>query len=371
MSGVPLPVSELAPGTVTVRLVRGSMANVISGHPVELLGGPTPLTLTTNDTGRAEFQGLRVGTRVKAATTVDGERLESQEFEVPQNGGIRVALVATDPEAAKRAAQDQVLAQAPAQPGIVVLGEQSRFIFELGDDGLNVFNVLQIVNTARTPVQPPAPLVFELPAASANAAILDGSSPQASLAGKQVTVNGPFAPGMTLVQFAYAMPLSGGSLRVEQTLPAPLTQLLAMAQKVGDTQVASPQFSQQREIQAEGQTYIRAQGPGLKTGDTVVFNFTGLPHAPVWPRNVALALAIVILLAGVWGSRRTARADKPIKIRRGQLEARRERLFTELTHLEEQHRRGAIDGDRYAERRRGLVAALERVYAELDEEAAA
>jgi len=220
-------------------------------------------------------------------------------------------------------------------------------------------------------VQPPAPLVFELPAASANAAVLDGSSPQASLAGKQVTVNGPFAPGMTLVQFAYAMPLSGGSLRVEQTLPAPLTQLLVMAQKVGETQVASPQFSQQREIQAEGQTYIRAQGPGLKTGETVVFNFTGLPHAPVWPRNVALALAIVILVAGVWGSRRTARADKPIKVRRGQLEARRERLFTELTHLEDQHRRGAIDGDRYAERRRGLVAALERVYAELDEEAAA
>ena len=38
--------------------------------------------------------------------------------------------------------------------GHVVLGEQTRFVFEMGDEALNVFNILQIVNTARTPVQP-------------------------------------------------------------------------------------------------------------------------------------------------------------------------------------------------------------------------
>ncbi len=371
MSGVPLPVVDLAPGTVTVRVVRGSMANVINGHPVELHGGPTLLTVTTNSTGRAEFQGLRVGTRVKAVTTVDGERLESQEFEVPQNGGIRVALVATDPEAAAREARDKALAQGPAQPGMVVIGEQSRFIFEIGDDGLNVFNIMQILNTARVPVQPPAPVVFDLPAESSNAAVLQGSSPQAALAGKRVTVSGPFAPGTTLVQFAYAIPISSGEITVKQPLPAPLSQLLVMAQKVGEMRLTSPQLTQQREMQAEGQPYIRAQGPGLKAGDTVAFTFSGLPHAPVWPRNVALACAVLILLAGAWGSTRRAGPRAPAKARRGRLEAKRDRLFNELTLLEDQHRRGAIDPDRYAERRRELVAALERVYAELDEEAAA
>ena len=62
MSGVPLPVGDLAPGTVTVRVVRGSMANVIPNQTVELAGGAKPLSSVTNETGRAEFPGLPVGT---------------------------------------------------------------------------------------------------------------------------------------------------------------------------------------------------------------------------------------------------------------------------------------------------------------------
>src|SRR5437773_5795090 len=97
MSGVPLPVADLAPGTVTVRVVRGAMTNAIVGQLVELTGGPSTLSAKTNDAGRAEFNGLQPGTRVKASATVNGEHLESQEFVVPASGGTRLALVATDP----------------------------------------------------------------------------------------------------------------------------------------------------------------------------------------------------------------------------------------------------------------------------------
>src|SRR6185295_17608735 len=124
----------LALGTVTVRVVRGSMANPLANQTVELTVGGAAQTQKTNDQGRAEFAGLSVGVRVKATVTVDGERLESQEFAVAPSGGIRVALVATDPEAQKRAAEDARLAQASAQPGIVVLGEQSRIVVEAGDE---------------------------------------------------------------------------------------------------------------------------------------------------------------------------------------------------------------------------------------------
>src|SRR5512132_606235 len=115
MSGVPLPVPDLAAGTVTVRVVRGTMTNIIPNQDVELSGGPSVMKGKTNESGRAEFSGLTPGTRLKAIAVVNGERLESQEFAVPASGGIRVALVATDAEAAK-------MAQAPAQPGTVVFG---------------------------------------------------------------------------------------------------------------------------------------------------------------------------------------------------------------------------------------------------------
>lgn len=371
MSGVPLPTGDVAVGTVTVRVVRGSMANPLQGETVELLGGTSPVTIKTNDAGRAEFTGLAPGLRVKAIATVNGERLESQEIEVPSAGGVRVALVATDPDMARRAEEDKKLAQMPAQSGLVVLGDQTRFVFEIGDEGLNVFNIVEIVNTARTPVQPQAPVVFDLPDVADHPGILDGSTPQAVLAGKRLTVNGPFAPGSTLVQFAYAVPFGSSDLTIAQTLPAALNQLSVMAQKVGDLHLLSPQMTDHREMAAQGQTYIVGQGPALKAGDTVTFNFTGLPSQPTWPRNLALALAVLIIGGGVYGSTRTGKAAAAEQARVKKLQAKRDRLFAELTSLEQRHRENAIDPSRYSAERRDLIAALERVYAEMDEEAAA
>jgi len=371
MSGVPLPVGDLPPGTVTVRVVRGSMANVIQDQPVALTGGPSSRSEKTNQSGRAEFTGLAPGTRVRASTTVNGERLESQEFAVPATGGIRVALVATDPEMQKRAEDDRRVAQAPAQTGTVVLGERSRFVFEMGDEMLNVFALLEIVNSAQVPVRTPQPLVFELPAAARSAGLLEGSSRQAAIADKRVTITGPFAPGSTLVQFGYSIPIGGASLTVQQRLPVALNQVSVLAQKVGDMALYSPQIADHRDMPLQGETFIVAKGPALAAGQTISFTFTGLPHQPVWPRNLALALAVAILAAGAWGSTRIGKPAAADRERRRRLGAKRERLFAELTSLEDQHREGAIDPERYASRRHDLMAALERVYAEMDDEAAA
>jgi hypothetical protein len=371
MSGVPLPVGDLAPGTVTVRVVRGSMANVLAGETVDLVGGPSPLSAKTNAAGRAEFSGLTPGTRVKASAVVNGERLESQEFAVPRAGGIRVALVATDPEMQKKAEQDQQLAQSPAQAGMVVLGERSRFVFEMGDEALNVFGLFEIVNSARVPVRPPNPVVFDLPAESLGSGLLNGSSPQAAIAGKQVVVNGPFPPGATVVQFGYSLPIVGESLTVAQRLPIALTQVSLMAQKVGNMELVSPQIAEHRDMPLQGETFIVGKGPAVAAGQTVTFTFKGLPHHAVWPRNVALGLAVLILAAGVWGSMKRGAPAAASEERQRRLQAKRDRLFAELTTIEEQHRRHTLDPQRYTTRRSELMAALERVYAEMDGEAAA
>jgi hypothetical protein len=364
MSGIPLPVGDMPAGTVTVRVIRGALSNPIAGHDVELHGSTTTLTGKTNEAGRAEFKSVPIGARLKAVTTVSGERLESQEFTVPPNAGIRMMLVAVDP-----AIESGRSSAAPAQPGTVTLGPESRFVFEMGDDGLSVFNIFQVLNTSTAPVQVPQPLVFELPESAKGASILDGSSPQATAAGKRVTVAGPFAPGPTLVQFVYTLPYAGSDLTVRQQLPVALSQLSVAAQKVGEMQLASPQIAQHRNINSQGLTYIVGQGPAIEAGQAVTFNFTGLPRVPVWPRNLALALAVAILAGGAWAS---ARAESPAKTaRRRKLEAQRDRQFGELATLEQLHRERAIDPERYAARRRELVSGLERIYAELDEEGVA
>jgi hypothetical protein len=371
MSGIPLNVGDVAPGTVVVRVIKGSLANPLRNQSVELVGGDAPATATTNDSGRAEFKGLKPGARVKAMVTVAGERVESQEMIVPAAGGIRVMLVATDPEMEKRAAEDRQLAAGPAEPGIVVFSDQSRLVFEMGDEGLSVYNLFQVVNTSRTRVQTAAPLVFDLPEDAEHASMLEGSTPQATVAGKRVTVTGPFAPGMTPVQFAYTLPYGSGTATLQQSVPAALPQYVVLAQKSPNLRVESPQFAESREMSADGQTYILARGKALKAGDTITMTFSGLPHQPTWPRNIALALAVIVLAAGLWASLRTGPATAAEEARRRSLQAKQDRLFADLTALEEQHRDNAIESGRYATRRRELVAALERTYAEMDEEAAA
>jgi len=370
MSGIPLPVPDLAVGTVTVRVVRGTMANVVADHPVELSGGSSPIVARTNESGRAEFPGLRPGTRVTATTTVDGERLASQEFAVPGTGGVRIALVASGPQTPP-ASGDRQAEPRPAQAGVVVLGERSRLVFEMGSEALNVFNLFEIVNASQDPVKTARPIVFELPQAAVGTGALEGSTPQATIAGKRVTVAGPFAPGSTLVQFGYSLPIKSGVLTVEQKLPLALGQFSFMAQKVGALQVESRQMSEHREMPLQGQTFIVGKGPALAEGETISLRFSGLRHAPLWPRNVAVALALVILAGGVWGSLRTGAPGEARVERRRRLEAKRERLFTELASIEEQHTEHTIDPERYTARRRELMSSLERVYAEMDEEAAA
>ena len=145
-----------------------------------------------------------------------------------------------------------------------------------------------------------------------------------------------------------------------------------MAQKVGALQLESPQMAEHRDMPLQDQTFIVGKGPALKAGDTISLTFSGLPHAPIWPRNVALALALVILAGGRVGQPADRRAGRGV---RGAAAASRGQTRSAV-HASSRRSRSStpsstIDPERYAARRRELMSALERVYAEMDEEAAA
>ena len=378
MSGIARPDPQLATGVVTVRVIRGSFDNPVVSLTVDLVGAAAPMRATTDGAGRAEFTGVAAGARVKAVAVVAGERLESEEFAMPSSGGIRLALVAAAPSGGATSsapASPPASPAAPADPGPVQagnvsLGEDTRFVFEIGEDGLSVFYVLQIHNPSSSRVQPATPLEFELPAMARGASLLQGSSPQAKVSGRRVQIAGPFAPGNTLVQTAYTAPYGAADLVIEQPLPIPLKHVAVVAQKVGEMQLSSPQMPEQQTMPANGNLYIAGRGGPVPAGTVLRFAFSGMPHQATWPRNVALALALLILAGGAWSGFRAGSAGSGRDRERRRLEERRDRLFDELTALEESHREGATDPLHYAARRRELVTALERVYAALDEEIA-
>ena len=361
MSGIPLQVPDLPAGTITVRVLRGTLTNPVSGVSVQLTGART-MSATTDEAGRATFSGVAAGARMKASVVIDGQRLESQEIDVPAAGGTRVMLVAA------AAAGGAAPPPSAVAGGAVAFGEQTRFVIESGDDALNVFYIVQIVNRGSAPVDGGGPLVFDLPPGAVGAGVLQGSAPNAVAAGSRVTVSGPFAPGDTVVQFAYSIPLGDETIVLAQRLPAALPRVTVIAQKIGTgMQLLSGQVSQKREMAAEGQTYIVGEGGAVQAGDTLTLS--GLPHRPTWPRNLVLVLAAVIIAAGAWGASRGGTPQA--SARRQKMQARRDALFGELAALEEQRRSGAVDARVYASRREQLVTALEDLYAGLERESAA
>jgi hypothetical protein len=360
MSGIPRPVNDLPNHSISVRLIRGELSNNIPNFPIELHVGAKVRTAKTDTNGRAQFDNVPPGETVKAVAVVDGERLESQDFASPAQGGVRLMLVATNKDAAAKEGE-------PATPvaGQVVLGGNSRVIIEPSDEAIQMYYLLDIVNTARAPVNPPAAFMFDMPAGAVGTTVMEGSSPQASVNGPLVRVKGPFAPGRTLVQVACEIPAPSGSLALTQRFPVLLEQLAVVVKKVGGTQLTSPQLANQQDMTAEGETFIAATGGSVPANQAIVLLLDGMPHHSAAPRWIALTLAMMVVAIGVWAStrpeNRAARAAE-----RHRLLARREKLFTDLVRLEHDHRTRRIDQTRYASRREELVAALERIYGALD-----
>ena len=96
MSGFALQVGDLPPGIVAIRVIRESFQTNVPNRTVLLRVGDSNRvwSATTNAEGRAQFDGLQIGERVRVRADVGSEVLESQPFEIPSQGGVRMVLVA-------------------------------------------------------------------------------------------------------------------------------------------------------------------------------------------------------------------------------------------------------------------------------------
>jgi hypothetical protein len=363
MSGIPLPAAELPVGSVSVRVVRERMGNNIAGQGVSVTANGQAKSGTTDAQGRAEFSGYQPGDVVVATATVDGEVLVSQEITIPSRGGIRVALVAG---AAGAAAREQAAAEAaakePARQGVVVIGGESRIIFEFQNDVLTVFYILDIVNNARTPIDTGAPLEFTLPAGAASPSLMEGSTTQASVRGESVLLTGPFAPGVTSLQIGFSLPDHSSRYTLRQRWPAAFERPFVAVEKVGDMQLQSAQLTSVENFNAEGgKVFLLGNGGRLAAGDELVVDVSNLPAHNMTPRWTAVGIAALIVLAGLFMA-----FSPTAKPARSVLDDERARLMRELVAIEERRRAGKPKA-RDAERRPAIVAELERVMAALDE----
>ena len=360
MSGLPLPDGGLPDGTVTVRVIRGAVTNNVPGHLVELRHGDAVATAVTDEEGRAIFSTIEPGQEVQASIELDGERIESHLFAVPNRGGVRVMLVGVDPENPPL----------PAESGAVTFGEESWVQVELIEESLEVYYLFQISNPGNAPVDPEVPVAFDLPSGAEGATVLQGASPRTQVDGLRVELPGPFEPGMTPLKVAYILPYSGESLVLTQDLPVDMDAFLVSVEQWGNLHFVSSQVTQRMELppsETRGVPYEVGSGPRIPAGQPLRIELVGLPFRSRTPSYVSLIISVGILVWGVWGGLGQPHATASTK-RRRTLEARKEKLFADLVRIERQHRTGKIGTTKYRSRRHELFGSLERVYRELDEE---
>jgi hypothetical protein len=378
MSGQIMPAPELAAGTVTVRIIRQTIMNVVPGVDVELHGVGDVRHATSGPEGRAVFTSVPAGSHVHAVAVVDNERLTSIEFDMPAAGGVRTILAAgvgvgtpvgagsaSAPAGASadKAAETPVV---PAAEGALVLSGDTRFAAEFQEDTLTVFYLLDIVNRTQNPVMPASPLVIDLPAGASGAALLEGGSPLAVVKGSRATISGPLPPGVTRVPIAFRLETWTDPWVLEQTFPLPIANVALAIQKLGDMRLQSAQTTTVRETSLQGTPFILATGSSLPAGRALSVTVSGVPHRHRWPVYFTIALAVAIAMWGAWIASSGQADDTQLAAHRKELEARRSRGLAALAALDAQRRDGTVDEARYGQRRAQLLDQLERIYGELD-----
>lgn len=253
----------------------------------------------------------------------------------------------------------------PAVPGTVTFGSQSRIVIELAEGSIEVYGLFDIVNLGAAPVMPAAPIVFEAPAEASNTNVLEGSSSQAKADGRKVTVSGPFVPGNTSVQIAYRVRYEGDTVHLAQVMPIGLPQTTVIVRKFGALQASLTGMVGQREVPLEGRAYLVLNGKAVAAGDAIQLTLSGLPHRAAWPKNVALALAALVLIAGIvlaFAPRSAAIGEDVSDLR-----ARRAERFEQLVSVDRALRDRPADAASVREGRQARRAALVAEVEELDE----
>jgi hypothetical protein len=193
---------------------------------------------------------------------------------------------------------------------------------------------------------------------------MDGSPENASIDGRHLVVQGPFAPGTTRVNVQYQLRYSGADHTFVQPWPVTVEQLPVFIQRVGSLTISSPQLQPGRDVVSDnGTTFAASVATGLVAGSELAVHLSNLPAHSRVPAYVALGLAGLIVALGVWLSVTAQRGDAARHV----LVTRRDGLLARLAELEVKRRAGKMADDRYLARRQRLMTDLEEVYHELDD----
>ena len=126
-------------------------------------------------------------------------------------------LVATDKEKEARAA---AAANAPAVSGQVVAWRRiAEIIIEPGDEIVDLYYFLDIVNNASTPVNTASLFTFDMPKGATGASLFKESSPLAAVTARTSACRGRSRRGRRRCRWPRQLPVASGTLEISRRFP--------------------------------------------------------------------------------------------------------------------------------------------------------
>jgi hypothetical protein len=363
-------------------------------------GGEVLAKASTGADGRANLEGPAAGQAATAVATVHGHPIQSASFEVPARGGMRVRFaaswqsgaesltarftgVAGEPGAvyvARTSEGGQVYLSPPFQmvpdrgavvgiliyPKILVAFQGGA---ELDDERMWFSLKFSIANPSLTPLDTGEEgLLLPLPPGFIGASVADEMATRVKVDPDHGFIwRGPFPPGQRDFMSSFALPVEDGVVTLAMPLPYGLWQSHLVFEDFPGMELEVPPNAQ-REVREtpDGRRFILLSGINIREGQSLQLRIRGLPQAPGWKRWVRVLSGLAVLALLAWGfvslilARR--REDEETA------EDRRERLLAKVVALDEKWAKNAISAREHTSQREALIAELEEVYRELNED---
>jgi hypothetical protein len=340
---------DVAPGTVVVRIVGDGGAplegiEVVLGQARAGEEGVRELKSKTDAKGEARFTGLdaKPSSGYMAEAVSKGSRFSGKPFRLSENMGATVVLEVR--EVSKDISQ-------------LSIGPGSHLILEIGDEAVQVVEVLALHNAGSSPVDV-GPLHLPLPEKAVSGTVGPQTPSALTVQGHEAIWRGPIPPGDTQLQILYVLAYRGDELELAQATPLPFSDVAVVTEKIdGVSLVGNDLKSEERQLQ--GRPLVLYRGPGTLPNGVLHLTLTGLPHSdPTW-RLFAAAVAVMVIIGFVaWGL-----SGEAPQVSRVKLEQRREHLLEEIAALDA---KGESDPKRQ-KKREELADKLAKIYRELDE----
>jgi len=299
-----------------------------------LLAPPSPTPKPADSPTGAGESGEATARTVAAAVVMDhgGQRVSTEGFQLPENGGIRVELK---------------VPTTTADPSIITIGEGARVILQLREEGLSFVETFPLENNSDKVFDPGAGGVeIPLPKEAVGAEGAEGAHRIEIRKGIGVAIHGPIPPRRPRdpnskspdeVTFGFFLPARGASLHFEQKFPNGIAQFTFATEQIPGLVIESAQITGRQDREFGGKKYWLMRGEAVPPGGTLRFTVHGLPAPDPTGRIVSGLLALGLIAGSIVLGRRRGGQPGGSKEQgaRDKLVQRREKLFAELMAAEE------------------------------------